>query len=149
MKTEGGVRGEPEFASERPTASSRTVEVRGFGWVAGNLVDDPAVRFTAGGTIVAKLRVATSERVRDPESGQWKEGPTRFVDVVCFGTLAQNVAEYFKRGDRVVGGGRWQRESWTGPDEKEHERFALIVRDLGLSVTFRAARYITDIVKEM
>lgn len=149
MKAEQVPKGEPEFASEQPAVTNRSVEVRGYGWVAGNLVTDPLIRFTAGGTVLAKLRVATSERVRDPESGGWKEGPVRFVDVVCFGTLAQNLAEYFKRGDRVVGGGRWQRESWTDKDGKEHERFTLQARDMGPSVSFRAARYISEIVKEL
>lgn len=118
------------------------------GWVAGNMTSDPKIIYTRQGTLMVKLRVACSERVKDPTSGAWKEGPTRYHDVTCFGKLAENVGEHLVRGNRIIAGGRWQRESWTDVNNQEHQRVSLLARDIGPSVAFRAARYIDTMTEE-
>ena len=40
--------------------------------IIGNLTDDPELRFTASGAAVAKFRVASTPRVLDKSSGEWK-----------------------------------------------------------------------------
>src|SRR5205085_5538597 len=47
----------------------------------GNLGKDPEVRFTAGGTAVANLRVACTERAKGKD-GNW-EDRTEWVALVC------------------------------------------------------------------
>lgn len=141
-------RGEPEFAGERPASSAVTTTVLGDGGIAGNLVADPIIRFSNRGKIMVKLRVASSRRERDPDTQQWREGPTRYHDVVCWGQLAQNVGEHFLRGDLVVVMGVWQREEWTGADGQPQRRMTMAARHIGLGVTFRAARYVKTIIEE-
>ena len=41
--------------------------------IVGNLTQDPELRFTTTGKAVASLRVACSERKKDP-AGQWIDG---------------------------------------------------------------------------
>jgi len=144
----GAGRGEPEFAGERPAPPAVSTTMLGDGGLAGNLVADPVIRFSGRGKIMVKLRVASSKRVRDPESGTWREGPTVFHDVVCWGQLAQNVGEHFVKGDLVVVVGVWQREEWTGADGQPNRRMTLAARHIGLGVTFRAARYVKTIIEE-
>lgn len=141
-------RGEPEFAGEKPAASAVTTTVLGDGGIAGNLVADPVIRFSNRGKIMVKLRVASSRRERDPETQQWREGPTRYHDVVCWGQLAQNVGEHFLKGDLVVVQGLWQREEWTGTDGAPQRRVTMAARHIGLGVTFKAARYVRTIIEE-
>jgi single-strand DNA-binding protein len=45
--------------------------------IAGNLVDDPELRYTPTGQAVAKFRVASTPRFRDNASGEWKDGARR------------------------------------------------------------------------
>lgn len=112
---------------------------RGPGSVAGNLTRDPELRYTANGTPVSNLRVAASERVQDAKTGEWKDGPTAYFDIQCWGRLAENVAEYLAKGDRVVAEGRWVSNTWE-KDGEIQERIVLRARDLGPSMIFRGAR---------
>lgn len=107
--------------------------------MAGNLTRDPELRYTGNGTPVSNLRVAASERVKDPKTGEWKDGPTAFFDVQCWGRLAENVCENLARGDRIVAEGRWVSNTWE-KDGETQERIVLRARDLGPSMIFRGAR---------
>ncbi|HMD23612.1 MAG TPA: single-stranded DNA-binding protein, partial [Streptosporangiaceae bacterium] len=42
--------------------------------IAGNLVDDPELRFTPAGQPVAKFRVASTPRYLDKNTNEWKDG---------------------------------------------------------------------------
>ena len=44
--------------------------------IAGNLVEDPELRFTSSGIAVANLRVAVTQRVQ--QDGEWRDGATSF-----------------------------------------------------------------------
>src|SRR6266705_3512541 len=47
--------------------------------IAGNLVDDPELRFTPAGQPVARFRVASTPRFRDNSTGEWKDGDSLFL----------------------------------------------------------------------
>ena len=42
--------------------------------IAGNVVDDPELRFAPQGQPVARFRVASVPRVYDKASGKWRDG---------------------------------------------------------------------------
>ena len=113
---------------------------RGAGSVSGNLTKDPDLRWTNGGTAVTNLRVASSERIRDPKTHEWKDGPTAYFDVTAWGRLAENVCEVLQKGDRIVAEGRWISNTWEDSEGKIQERIILRARDLGPSMAFRRAR---------
>jgi len=80
----------------------------------GNLGRDPEVRFSAGGTAVANLNVACTERVKQKD-GQWGDH-TEWVRVVCFGKTAENAGQYLQKGRQVYAEGRLQTREWTDKD---------------------------------
>jgi single-strand DNA-binding protein len=86
----------------------------------GHLGADPEVRYTAGGSAVANLRVATTEKWRDKESGEKKEN-TEWHSVVLFGKLGEIAGEYLKKGRQVFIEGRLQTRKWQ--DKEGRERF--------------------------
>ena len=51
--------------------------------LAGNLVDDPELRFTPSGQPVAKFRIASTPRYFDKASNSWKDGDTLFLTCMC------------------------------------------------------------------
>lgn len=63
--------------------------------LVGNLATDPEMRFTQNGTETCNFVVAVNEKVGDVEKAH-------FVRVTAFGTLADNVAESLRKGQRVV-----------------------------------------------
>jgi single stranded DNA-binding protein len=74
---------------------------------AGNLTDDPEVRYTEGGIARAIFRVAVSGR---------REQEASFFTVVVWRDQAEHAAESLAKGSRVVVVGRLQQRSWTAED---------------------------------
>lgn len=88
--------------------------------LVGNLGKDPEVRFTAGGTAVANLRVACTERAKTKE-GTW-EDRTEWVALVCFGKTAENAGQYLQKGRQIYAEGRLQTREWT--DKEGNKRYS-------------------------
>lgn len=86
--------------------------------LVGHLGADPETRTTGGGTTVANLRLATSERVKKDD--QWQDH-TEWHRVVCFGRTAENVSRFLKKGRQVYIEGRLRTNKWT--DKEGHERY--------------------------
>jgi single-strand DNA-binding protein len=79
--------------------------------IAGNLVDDPELRFTPSGQPVARFRVASTPRFRDSTTGEWKDGDSLFLTCNVWRQAAENVAESLTRGTRVIVSGRLRQRS--------------------------------------
>jgi len=86
--------------------------------LVGNLGNDPDVRYTAGGSAVANLSVATSESWKDRQSGERQER-TEWHRVVIFGKLAEVAGQYLKKGARVYLEGKLQTRKWQGQDGQD------------------------------
>lgn len=76
--------------------------------LAGYVATDPKFKKVAGDTSCARLRVAYTARRRDKETGEWSDGPTSFVNVQCWRTLADNVQMSVRKGEPVLVMGRLQ-----------------------------------------
>ena len=72
------------------------------------------VRYTAGGSAIANLSIATSEAWRDKQSGQMQER-TEWHRVVFWARLAEIVGEYVKKGSKIYVEGRLQTRKWSDP----------------------------------
>ena len=81
---------------------------------AGNLTDDPELRFTPNGHAVANFRLAVTQRVL--EGGAWRDGQTSFFRVNAWRETAIHLAESLHKGDRVVVLGRLRQRSWETPE---------------------------------
>jgi single-strand DNA-binding protein len=97
--------------------------------LVGNLGSDPEVRYTAGGTAIASLSVATSEQWTDKQSGQ-KQERTEWHRVKLFGRLAEIAGEYLKKGRQVYIEGSLRTDKYTGKDGVERYSTDIIASDL-------------------
>ena len=79
--------------------------------LVGNLGADPESRTTNTGTAVVNLRLATTERMKDRDSGEWKDH-TEWHRVVCFGRTAENVAKFTRKGRQIYVEGRLRTRKW-------------------------------------
>lgn len=111
----------------------------GEGHISGNLTQDPELRFTPTGRAVAKLRVAYSQRVKDPATGQWRDGEPQFYDIDVWGKQGENCAEALQRGDRIVAVGEWFRRHWQTREGEARTSVTLTARDIGPSMLFKLA----------
>jgi single-strand DNA-binding protein len=95
----------------------------------GNLGKDPEVKFTPGGTAVAKFSLATNERFKD-KAGEWQDR-TEWHNIVAWQRLAEIVGEYVKKGSKVYIEGRLQTSSWEDKQSGEKKyRTEIIASDL-------------------
>jgi single-strand DNA-binding protein len=77
-------------------------------FLSGYVAQDPRFRITSNGISNVSLRVAYTPRRVDRETGEWTDGTTSFVSVVCWRALADNVARCLHKGEPVLVKGRLQ-----------------------------------------
>lgn len=99
----------------------------------GNLTRDPELRQTPTGQNVTSFSLALNRSYKDA-SGEWKE-VTDYIDIVCWGPLAERVAQYMSKGRRCLVQGRLQSRSWEQEGQKRSK-----VEVLANDVTFLDSR---------
>jgi single-strand DNA-binding protein len=96
---------------------------------AGNLTDDPEVRYTDSGIARAMFRVAVSGR---------REQEASFFTVVVWRDQAEHAAQSLAKGSRVVVVGRLQR-TWTTEDGSARQVVEVVADELGPSLRWATA----------
>ncbi|MDJ0779809.1 MAG: single-stranded DNA-binding protein [Gammaproteobacteria bacterium] len=89
--------------------------------IVGTLGQDPEVRYTANGSAVANLRVATNETWKDKQTGEQQER-TEWHSIVMFGRLAEIAQQYLKKGSQAYFEGRIQTRKWQ--DQSGNDRYS-------------------------
>lgn len=97
----------------------------------GNLGNDPGLKYTAGGSAVANLTLATSEQWKDKETGEQKE-KTEWHRVVAFGKLAEIIGEYCKKGGQVYIEGKLQTRKWQDKEGVDRYTTEIIAEQMQL-----------------
>lgn len=108
--------------------------------VIGNLTDDPELRFTPSGAAVAKFRVASTPRIMDRQSGEWKDGEPLFLSCTVWRQAAENVAESLQRGARVIVSGRLKQRSYETREGEKRTVIELEVDEIGPSLRYATAK---------
>ena len=108
--------------------------------IAGNLVDDPELRFTPAGQPVARFRVASTPRFRDNSTGEWKDGDSLFLTCNVWRQAAENVAESMTRGMRVIVSGRLRQRSYETKEGEKRTVYEVEVDDVGPSLRNASAK---------
>jgi single-strand DNA-binding protein len=106
-------------------------------FLAGNLTDDPDLRYTTGATARATFRVAVSSRVRDGK--QWRDGEPAFYSVVVWRNQAEHAAQSLAKGSRVVVVGRLAQRSWQADDGTSRAAVEVVAEELGPSLRWATA----------
>ena len=88
--------------------------------LVGHLGRDPEVRYTANGSAVANVTIATSEGWKDKQTGETQER-TEWHRVVMFNRLGEIAGEYLRKGSQVYLEGRLQTRKWQ--DQNGQDRY--------------------------
>jgi single-strand DNA-binding protein len=86
--------------------------------LVGNLGADPEVRYTAGGTAVAKFRIATTERFTDKDGNRQER--TEWHRVVAWRKLAEICGQYLSKGKQVYIEGKIRNDTWEKDGVKQY-----------------------------
>lgn len=77
----------------------------------GRLTRDPMVKYSQGGTAIARYTLAIDRRPR--KNG---EQVTDFIDCVAFGSSGKFVEKYLRKGRKIVACGKLELNSYTKED---------------------------------
>lgn len=97
--------------------------------ILGRLGNDPEVRDSKGDNLVVKLNLATTDRVKRKDSGNWEDATTWHY-VTAFGQLAEFSKNYLKKGDSVLIEAKLRPSKWEDKDGKEHYSIDIIANEL-------------------
>lgn len=107
--------------------------------VIGNLTADPQLRTTNSGKQVANLRIAATDRRRNPQTNGWEDGDKLFIDGTLWGQEAANAAQSLAKGMRVIAVGRLKTRSYTAQDGQSRTVTELALDDVAPSLRTQTA----------
>jgi len=108
--------------------------------IVGNLTADPELRFTPSGAAVANFTVASTPRVYDRQTGEWKDGEALFLRCNIWREAAENVAESLTRGSRVIVQGRLKQRSFETREGEKRTVVEVEVDEIGPSLRYATAK---------
>ncbi|MGH8213969.1 MAG: single-stranded DNA-binding protein, partial [Rhodanobacteraceae bacterium] len=95
----------------------------------GNLGADPETRYTASGSAIASVSLATSENWKDKQTGETQER-TEWHRVKFFGRLAEIAGEYLKKGRQVYIEGSIRSSKYTDKEGVERWSTDIIANEM-------------------
>lgn len=95
----------------------------------GNITQNPELRQTNTGQNVVSFSIATNRTYVNKDSGQ-KVSEAEFHNLVAWGKLAEIIAQYCTKGQKVFVEGRMQTRSWDDPEGKKHYKTEIVADNL-------------------
>ena len=108
--------------------------------IVGNLTGDPELRFTPSGAAVASFTVASTPRVLDKATNEWKDGEALFMRCSVWRQYAENVAESLQKGTRVIVTGRLKQRSYETREGEKRTVMEMEVDDVGPALRYATAK---------
>lgn len=93
--------------------------------IFGRLTRDPELRYSKAGKAFANISIATTDRAKHGDD--WVDDPA-FVDITVFGTTAENVSKYRKKGQPLTIQGRLRTESWDDKHGQKRSKLAVMAQ---------------------
>ncbi|PUE46474.1 single-stranded DNA-binding protein [Limnohabitans sp. 2KL-1] len=93
--------------------------------IVGNLGADPETRYLPSGDAVTSIRVATTDRYKDKQSGEMREA-TEWHSISFFAKLAEIAGQYLRKGSQVYVEGSLRTRKYT--DKNGVEKYATDIR---------------------
>ena len=95
----------------------------------GNVGADPEVRALEGGVKVARLRIATTERIYNRQTQETKEH-TEWHNVTLWRNLADVADRFIRKGSQVYIEGSFRTRDWTDKDGNKRYATEIVANDL-------------------
>ncbi len=99
--------------------------------LVGNVGADPEVRSLESGVKVARLRLATTERIFDRQNNETRE-LTEWHTVTLWRGLADVVDRYVRKGSQLYIEGAIRTREWTDKDNQKRYSTEIVANDMRL-----------------
>ncbi len=97
--------------------------------LVGNLGADPETRYSASGSAITNVSLATTDSWRDKASGEQQER-TEWHRVVFFNRLAEVAGEYLRKGRQIYVEGRLQTRKWQDKDGQDRYTTEIVASEM-------------------
>lgn len=91
---------------------------------------------TVTATPVAEIRVGSTPRRLDRETGEWRELPTTYYTVKCWRRLAINAASSLHKGNMVMVRGRFSVHNWIDSEQRPRMTIEVEADSLGHDLAY-------------
>ena len=105
--------------------------------VVGTVGADPELKFTKSGKAVANFSIAENRGKGDDQVTHW-------FDVVCWNSLAENVAESITKGTRVIVVGQLEQQKWETKDGDKRSKIQIVAWQVGPDLSYATAEVTKD-----
>jgi single-strand DNA-binding protein len=109
----------------------------------GYLTAEPKLyQKTLTATPVTEIRVGSTPRRLNRETGEWYDTPTSYFTVKCWRRLAINAASSLHKGDMVVVRGRVYMNHWLDGQQRQQSRMEIEADSLGHDLAYGWSRFL-------
>jgi single-strand DNA-binding protein len=108
--------------------------------IVGNLTADPELRYTQNGLPVVNLTIASTPRVFDRASNEFKDGETLFMRCSAWREMAEHIAGSLTKGTRVVAQGNLKQKSYETKEGEKRTTVELEIDEIGPSLRYATAQ---------
>ena len=107
--------------------------------VVGNLTADPELRWTNNGVALANFSVASTPRIFDRKTNEWRDGDALFLRCTVWREVAENVANTLTKGTRVIVTGSLRQRNYEVEGQRRTS-YELDVDEIGPSLRYATAQ---------
>ena len=90
---------------------------------------------------VATIRVGSTRRKLNRETGEWQDGETSYYTVKCWRKLAENVHGSLRKGDMVFVRGKVVTRSWLDDQQRVRTEMVIEADSVGHDLAFGWSRF--------
>jgi len=109
----------------------------------GYLTAEPKLyQKTATAVPVTEIRVGSTPRRLNRETGEWLDAPTSYYTVKCWRRLAINAVSSLHKGDMVVIRGRFYMNNWVDSQQRQRSTLEIEADSLGHDLAYGWTHYL-------
>ena len=112
----------------------------GYVTITGFVATEPRLS-NFGGTDVANLRMGSTRRVVDRETGEWRDGDTSFYSVRCRWALARNARDSLRKGQPIVVAGKLHTRSYQDRNGQPRRDLEIEAETIGFDLSRGVAQF--------
>ena len=94
----------------------------------GRLGRDPEIRYTQGGSAIARFSLAVGDDYKDKSGNKVEQ--TNWINIVAFGKLAEIIEKYLSKGSQVFVSGKLTVRKWQDQEGNDKWTTEVVANDL-------------------
>jgi single-strand DNA-binding protein len=107
----------------------------------GFVATEPKIRMVKDGIPVANMRVGSTARKLDRETGEWRDGETSFYSVSCWRSLANNAATCLHKGQPVIVAGKLRTDRYEDREGRMRTEVEVEAETIGFDLNRGTAHF--------